>query len=302
MCRQQMTNGADHPLSWSPETPAVYPGTDASSSDQGLPDFAKPPVIEVAASLQFDPIEGLDAMRFGLLWGAYRARYPRVETQPPLGDVKEVFGAISPPKFSFTLENAPPVLRYWFLNEPGTRMLQVQQSRFILNWRKMETEEPYPHYPEIRETLIEELAHFESFLEAESLARPSFNQAELTYVNHIPIGAPGGEEAVQRVVRLWCGLASGGPLPPAEEVSFQTRYVIPGDPNPRGRLYVTFNTRIRLADGAPVLVLQLTGRGAPTGPQLADALTLMDLEHRWIVQGFASMTTPEMHRTWERLR
>ena len=33
--------------------------------------------------------------------------------------------------------------RYWFLNEAGTQLLQVQSTRLVLNWRKNETDEEY---------------------------------------------------------------------------------------------------------------------------------------------------------------
>jgi uncharacterized protein (TIGR04255 family) len=295
-----MTNGADRPLPVSPESSATDPATDDTALDRDLPAFTKPPVVEVAASLQFEPVDGLHPVRLGLLWGAYRDRYPQVEVQPPLSDTREVIGPPVAPRLSFRVETAPPALRYWFLNDRGTRMLQVQQTRFILNWRKMDTEEVYPHYPEIRQNLVDEYAHFERFLDAESLPRPGFNQVELTYVNHVPVSPGAARLAVQRIVRLWRGEPEDSVVPVAEDVSFQVRYVMPSMESPLGRLYVTLETRYRLTDNVPVLVLQMVARGAPEGPGLAGALAFMDRGHRWIVQSFAAITTPEMHHVWER--
>lgn len=86
-----MTNGANSPLPSTRESPLPGPVADLAALARDLPAFEKPPVVEVAASLQFDPIESLHAMRLGLLWARYRDRYPVVEMQPPLGDAKEAF-------------------------------------------------------------------------------------------------------------------------------------------------------------------------------------------------------------------
>jgi len=49
-----------------------------------VPEYAKPPVVEVACAVQFDPITDRHAGRLGTLWGEFRDRYPRVEQHPPL--------------------------------------------------------------------------------------------------------------------------------------------------------------------------------------------------------------------------
>ena len=295
-----MTDGADRLLPSSSESRPPFPATNTAALEGDLPAFDKPPVIEVAASLQFDPIEDLHAVRLGLLWEAYRDRYPRVEVHPPLESVREVIGPPVPAKLSFSVGATMPPPRYWFLNERGTQMIQVQQTRFVLNWRKMDTEVAYPHYSNIRDTLVEEFGRFEQFLEDESLAGPQLNQAELTYVNHIPVAAGRQQETLQRIVRLWRGEPEASILPSAEDIQFRARYVMPNMDSPMGRLYVTSETRLRASNGVPVLSLTLLARGAPQGAGFAGGLAFMDHGHRWIVQSFADITTPEMHGIWER--
>jgi hypothetical protein len=43
---------------------------------QPFPDFADPPVVEVALSVQFDPLSALRTPQIGLLWAEYRTRFP----------------------------------------------------------------------------------------------------------------------------------------------------------------------------------------------------------------------------------
>ncbi len=56
----------------------------------------------------------------------------------------------------------------------------------------------------------------------------------------------------------------------------------------------------RKADRAPLLILNLTARGAPLGEGIEGAFAFFDLARRWIVHAFAELTTAEMHQVWGR--
>ena len=160
-----------------------------------LPKFKKPPVVEVALSVQFAELPGFGNVHLGLLWNRYRDQYPRVEEHLPLADVEEKFEP-QQRDIGVIIEavDQPPFPRLWFMNNPGTRLIQVQRSRFIHNWRKADTEEPYPHYPDIREQFLAAYRNFEKFLEDESIGHPSIRQCEITYVNHIDASGPLGHD------------------------------------------------------------------------------------------------------------
>lgn len=268
-----------------------------------LPDFVAPPVIEVAASVQFNELPGLDVARLGTYWAQRRAEYPKVEYQPRLAPQTETFGGPQATRIGFSIETSPGTPRFWFLNENGTRLLQLQPDRLVVNWRKLDTDEPYPHYPSLREALEREFARFAQFLGTERLPTPEPTQAELTYVNHIPAGQPGAaHEPLENVMTLWGGGGGSGLLPPAEEIHVLSRYLMRINEEPVGRLHVQLDARYLAKDNSPVYVLQLVGRGAPRGEGFAGVLAMLDLAHVWIVQGFTAITTPEMHRTWRRIR
>jgi uncharacterized protein (TIGR04255 family) len=268
-----------------------------------LPDYEQPPVVEVASSVQFGTIPGLDAARLGLLWSAFRRDYPKPDQYPPLPHEVETFGAstVSQISFSVTPTISP---RCWFTNEKGTRLIQVQHDRFVLNWRKLDKDdEVYPHYDEaLRPLLIKEYRRFENFLQDEGLQAPVPDQAELTYVNHIPAGEPKGRrENASRFTNLWNGEAADGFLPHSEDVAFICRYVMRDERGtPLGRLHVTMQSQLKVGDGTPLYVLQLTARGAPLGEGLAGALAFLDLGRQWIVRGFTDITTKAMHDLWKR--
>jgi uncharacterized protein (TIGR04255 family) len=115
-------------------------------SENDLPQFDDPPVVEVAVSLQFSPIQELDAARLGLAWRHYRDHFPRVEMQPSVARLNERRAAGKAVTLSFQLEQGVPNLRFWFLNVDGTRLVQLQNDRISFNWRKAEGAEQYPSY------------------------------------------------------------------------------------------------------------------------------------------------------------
>jgi len=276
---------------------AVTPGR-----PEDLPDFRTPPVAETVLSLQFEPVAGLTTAHVGVLWQRFREKLPLIEEQPPLPRVYEKFGPPSPAQVEVTVEEKPPVPRVWFLNREKTELIQVQADRFIHNWRKTEGIEPYPRYEPIRDRFRGEVAVLEQFLKEEGLGTLAVNQCEVTYVNHIePSGVWEGHGQLEKVLRNWSPLPEGGFLPEVEDGGVRLRFVIPGEAGKTvGRLHVVLQPAWKKGDNTPILVLNLTARGEPLGEGIEGAFAFFNLGRRWIVKGFADLTTPEMHRVWER--
>src|SRR2546422_5562505 len=137
-----------------------------------IPDFDNPPVVEVVLSIQFEPLEGLHTAHLGLLWGQFRDRFPRTEDQPPLNRVIEDLEPSVPPEaggIRIEFFDRFPSPRLWFLNEDGTELIQVQQDRFIHNWRTVGEGKKYPRYERIRESFSKELTTFQQYLSREKL-------------------------------------------------------------------------------------------------------------------------------------
>jgi uncharacterized protein (TIGR04255 family) len=267
-----------------------------------LPDFADPPVTEVALSVQFDPLTALRTPHLGLLWRRFRDRFRKTEEHLPLPPVIEKFGLLGPAKLGVRFEAIPSVPRCWFLNETGTELMQVQQDRFIHNWRKIGQGDEYPRYEHIREMFKAELGTFCQFLAHEQLGDLVPNQCEVTYVNHI-VSGKGWERHGQlgEVVTMWANHSSDRFLPEPQDVNFTVRYLISDNVgNPIGRLLVNIEPARRVVDDTPILVLQLTARGKPDGEGIDGVLKFFDVGREWVVRGFASMTSPQAHQIWGR--
>ena len=253
-------------------------------------------------AVQFEPIQ-LSPAHAGMM--ALRMRelgYPRIEQHPPLQPVIEQFGT-SRGIGSVVLELGPPIIRHWFVTEDGRRLVQLQPDRLIHNWRKTGSDDEYPRYEGIRDTFAERFREFGEFVSEEGLGELRPNQAEVTYVNHIVMDAKqlDGTRLAQ-VMGIAGSNYTDGFLPPAEDTRVVARYVINDENLPIGRLHINAHTAIDLEHAEPLVVVNLTARGAPSTADIDGVLKFMDLGREWVVRGFADATTAVMHEKWERTR
>ena len=92
-----------------------------------LPDYERPPLVEVALAVQFAELPGYRTVHAGLLWqDKFREAYPRFFEQPPLDPTFEVFGPQArTPQLQIKQMPGPPVPRLWFMNDNKTELVQI---------------------------------------------------------------------------------------------------------------------------------------------------------------------------------
>lgn len=264
------------------------------------PVFDRPPVEEVAVAIYFAPGLRLSTATLGALWQRWRSRFARSEDQPPLPPVQPLtFGDGRP---SFSIQITHPTPRVWFLSDSGNEVVQVQSDRLIRNWRRVSPDDPYPHYSQILPKFKEDIDQLFNVLDEENVPLPAIQQCEVTYINPIPaeFQAHGGD--LSRVLSPWSGQMSDSFLGRPDGLQLQLSYRFPESEAPQGILSISFGDAFRSTPEGPksVYLLQLSARGTPTTPDVARSLELLDLEHEWIVKGFASLTAPAMHMAWEK--
>ncbi len=269
-----------------------------------LPEFERPPVIEVVLSVQFERLEALRSPQLGYVWQAFRDRFPNTEEHPPIEPAFEQFG----PKVGvgagvhFELLSSLPAPRVWFVNAAGTELVQIQQDRFIRNWRKKAESDQYPRYLFLRDQFTKDLEQFQSLVAQQGWGNIEPNQCEITYVNVIPAGGgwsvPG---ELGRVCTLFSPTYSDEGLGIPEEAAVNSRYIISGDRDVAlGRLHVAIAPVVRTTDGSSAFRLSLTARGRLAEMGADAVLRFLDHGHESIVRGFASITTSDMHKLWGR--
>ena len=274
-----------------------------TSDFPALPDFERPPVIEVVLSLQFEPLPKMQVQHIGLLWEKFKKRFPRVETKPPLDPVAEIFDQKPVrPTMRFQVGEFPLFPRTWFVSESGGELIQVQADRFIHNWRKTGDESIYPRYDRIRKDFESALGTLVQFLREHSLGELKPNQCEITYINHILAGdgwnTHGDANRILKPLKEDFAIPF---LPTPEATKFSSRYVLrqgpAGQGKPFGRLYVEMNPAFS-ADLKSIFVLNLTVRSVPAGQDIKSAMQCYDIGRKHIVCTFDAITTDAMHRIW----
>jgi uncharacterized protein (TIGR04255 family) len=269
------------------------------------PDFERPPVEEVALSVQFAPLRGLTTAHVARYWESVRDRFPSWKEARPIDAAVEVFGAplVGMPKFEFRVEGGPIPNRALFEAASGSELVQVQRDRFVRNWRRREGSNEYPRFPTLRNAFRDDLDGFRAFISGAALPSIEADQCEITYVNHLPAGEGWAKHGdVGAVIGPLSGPPSDANLPEPEtvEATFRYRFPWPDKQEPAGRLHVQVTPVHRISDGVPMLKVVLTARGRPRGPETADVLAWFDVGHDFLVTAFASLTTPTMHHLWGR--
>ena len=151
-----------------------------------LPDYKRPPVTEVAVSIQFARLQGLTAAHIGLYWAKIKDAFPNVMEQPPI--VHMVENPEAEYKFEPFLSQMPDLPRIWFTDKTGTALIQVQRDRFVYNWRRVKDSDEYIRFPAIKKKFLLRWGEFSSFLKEQGISDPQVDQCELTYVNRIDQG------------------------------------------------------------------------------------------------------------------
>jgi uncharacterized protein (TIGR04255 family) len=272
-----------------------------------FPNYKNPPVAEVALSVQFEPLNLMKTGDLGNLWSLFRkSGFSRTEDHRPLDAFDERFDPrayVQETGILFRTLDPPPMPRVWFLNEQGTELVQVQRDRFIHNWRKLGSDVDYVRYPRIREKFRTGFSEFESFVSTEGLGTISPNQCEVTYTNHLLSGEGWDRQGdLARIFSFW-NPVDGGFLPSIpEHAAVSIRHLIPDSSGKHiGRLHIEAQPAFRNPDFRPMIVLTLTARGTPIGLGADGVMAFLDLGREWIVRGFTSITTQEMHTRWGRV-
>ena len=258
-------------------------------------EFTNPPVVEVAIGVEFQAISGWGVPHFGLFWEQIRSTYPNCLTKPPLASQIELFGSPQRrPEITLQLVDGLN-LRCWFEQADQSRLLQVQENRFILNWRRGDPSAIYPSYETLRPEFEDAWRVFSSFLVKNQLEVPSIVQCEVTYVDLFPQGM--GWSNTSEICRITPIVGTfANPVGELEAVTAAVRFLLP---QKKGRVHAVLQPAIQ-SNGEEVMKLDVTARGAPESPSFAAALDWLDYGHGVAVETFLNLTTPEVQSLWGR--
>lgn len=262
-----------------------------------LPEYDRPPVIEVVTGVQFDAIANWNVVNSGIYWQRIRNEYPNADETSLLADQIEHFGGERATESRVSLSVKPQMPRMWFVDQPGNWLIQVQASRFLHNWRTVSEDDEYPRYPEVSRRFFNAWNDFVNFCDESDLGPPQVNQLELSYINHVIAGE--GWSNLAHVGDVFPDLlwrAGERYLPTPESIAWRSAFTLPEQV---GRLHVSVRSGKRKSDDRPVLLCDLTARGMHSAQQ--SIAGWFDLAHQWIVRGFADLTDDNIQQAiWRR--
>lgn len=263
------------------------------------PHFANPPVVELVLGAQFSPLTKLTAGHFGWFWKQLGDEWTDPADALPLEDQFELFDhprGNRPAGLELRLEPVRLPGRFLIGHRIKDRLLQIQATRFHLNWRKRG--ECYPSYRQLLAEFETLFQRFRDFVEAAGLGTIAVNQWELTYVDAFPRNEYWQTPADWSTFLpgLFGALRSAGGLVLEHRAAEWSYEIAPK----KGRLHIAARLG-RMAEGQrEALLLQTTARG-PVGKDGAATLRAgLDLGHSVTVETFLQVTSSEVQQQWSR--
>jgi len=244
-----------------------------------LPDYERPPVIEVVYGVKFAPLERWKIPHVGAFWKNVEAEFPRCEHAPPIGtvDIADV-------------DTGFPLPRIWLINEAEDRLIQLQPGRFLFNWRSRDPEQSYPRYNNLSKIFFDLLRKFREFLDLYDLGDIDPTEYELTYINHV-VEQKGWElpSQVDKIMEEFVWRENREDfLPKPSKVTWEACFNFSEGP---GDLIAKLSPARRARDGTPLLVFDLSARGLPDKAPLENMENWFSHAHEWIIRGFDDLTT-----------
>jgi uncharacterized protein (TIGR04255 family) len=252
--------------------------------------FDDPPVVETSLGFHFAPIPKWNVVHYGLIWEAFRAKYPNPEFKAPIGNMQLELN----PTADFT--HFP--LRAWFVNESKTQLLQVQNGAFLRNWRKTPETPEYQHYDQVRPLFHRDWRQFSEFVSTTFAQKPEVLRCEISYFNHLVRGREWTDfSEFPKLFASWKGTADerllSKPLTIAFSAVFGTEH---------GTAQFSVQPGIRPTDGKEVIQLTVTVHSAPKLQTDEEMYACLDRCHEIAVRGFLQFTSEGMHAQWKRKR
>lgn len=268
-----------------------------------LPSFRKPPVAEVAMTAHFRTIEDLHVGHLGAYWQENMERLPLLEQHPPTPPAEpELFAgpSVGGPRIRIEVVPMASTPRFWFVSADKTIVVQIQQDRLVLNWRRVNPNDVYPRFGFMRARFEEELLGFLTFLAKMDLSPPQQFNGEILYLNAITSGNHWRRhEEAHKVFRQMAPLDLDKNVVEAEDARWLQRFTFKNPAGvPTGRLYAQAEPVLN-GHGEPGFNLTLTARGG-VSDTATDLFDFMNAGRERVVRVFDAMTTPEMHMEWEK--
>jgi len=270
------------------------------------PKFEIPPVVETVLGVQFANLTGYTTAHAGWFWKEYldklnepNLKWSMAQDAPRLEDQFERFGSEDTwaPMLSLKALPSSQSHRTQIFRSDGERLIQVQDSRFILNWKKQSG--AYPSFGPLLEEFRTLLHAFQIFANEGGFGALAFNQWEVVYVDQLKKGE------LWESARDWSRIFPGLSMPQLKDTSL----LVSGDEavsadwrfsisERRGRMYITLRQAKVLPSNEEVLNITFLARGPVTATETWERG--LELGHEVLNETFLSITSLEAQTRWRK--
>ena len=264
------------------------------SMSKSLPNFSNPPLDEVVLGVQFDPCPNYSSIFAKDVWELYCEEFPSTAEHQALSPQFEVFGGHNPQSgFQVNFGQAPVRSRLWFISKEQNHLLQFQDDRLLLNWRRYPNGQEYPRFEQIAKDFNDYLIRLKNFFQEKFEFAMKINQAEVSYINNIPIDNYSD-------ISDWFSFWNDNQLK-IDGLSTNFIEVINDvDNQPFARLTHELSSVISAEDGKKAFQFALSFRGKPDGEDVESGMKFIREGRKKIVVRFCEATTKEAQKKWEK--
>jgi uncharacterized protein (TIGR04255 family) len=248
--------------------------------------FASPPIIEVVFQVVFPTLENFGSPHIGLFWSTIRDEFPKIQQAGRLGN--------------FVVPAAPnlfPENRVWLVNKSGRYLIQLQDDRFIFNWRKTGDDDSYPGYEKLYPQFKSYLQKFHEFLESEGLYAGSFSSFELNYINHIYDEAFKDDwSKIDKALNIFEWPKKAQELHPLQGVRLQTTSKRSENDD---TLSLLVDSRTNNVSGQALVNFEIRISGSRADLDISSIDEAFESAHNQILEEFVALTTSKAQRNWK---
>jgi uncharacterized protein (TIGR04255 family) len=259
-----------------------------------LPDFERPPVVEVLAAVQFVPIAQFGMREAALVARAFEG-WDVVDVPPALEPIVEAPPG-QPVTTSLRFGLGMPPVRLILQSRDGRWVAQVQQDRLAAHERRTQAR---PSFKNVKPKVLDLAQQTGAALGRPLLTEPHAPElVEVIYENHILAGDGwSGFSELDHVLRAVQPTVGEPPWDRVEQVSLGFAFLLLDSEEFRGRLRVTAEPAQQ--DSKDMLHLRLIARRFVQNRELDSVLEEC---HADVVRGFTAITTERMHKIWGRFQ
>jgi uncharacterized protein (TIGR04255 family) len=242
-------------------------------TDEAKP--ARAPINEVVFATRFDAPE-FSVVHFGRF-------YDRIREQYPINSVQPGIARPTGPEGGNMVFDVSAVPRLWFESDDGRLLVQLQQDRFIFNWRRRADDDRYPGFDALFAEWQRLWGAFMGLLAEVTTVKPKLEELALTYIDQIA-----DLDTLTTPIFIFREKEWRKDFPEPEIWSTQFRFAFPAE---NLKLAVNARPSIRMTTQKPFTNFEMT----------IGAIETQAMDNEETVRAFFAAAHDKVHWAWNKL-